>query len=77
MSIPQPRNQKELQSFLGLIIFYYKFIVNFAEICQPLYELKKAKNFEWADKSTNAFMELKHLISTSPILKPFLSLIHI
>ena len=33
--------------------------------------LKKAKNFEWADKSTNAFVKLKHFISTAPILKPF------
>src|SRR4030095_6194343 len=36
MDFPNPTNLKELQSFLGLVNYYRKFIVNFSRIVLPL-----------------------------------------
>ena len=36
---PEPRNYKDLQSFLGLAGYFYRFILNFAIIAQPLSDL--------------------------------------
>jgi len=38
---PMPKNQKELQSFLGLCYFYRKFIKNFSKTMEPLRTLLK------------------------------------
>ena len=44
MNFPQPRNVKEIQSYLGLTGFFRKFIKGFALVAKPLsvffYELK-------------------------------------
>ena len=36
---PEPKNVKELQTFLGLCNFYAKFVRHFAHIAVPLHEL--------------------------------------
>lgn len=39
---PQPRNEKELKSFLGMFGYYRKFVPNFAKLTKPLTsQLKK------------------------------------
>lgn len=38
---PQPQNSKQLQSFLGVVTYYDKFIKNRATILQLLYNLLK------------------------------------
>lgn len=43
---PIPKNLKEVQSFLGFANFYRKFIANYADLSQPLDELKK-KDVNW------------------------------
>ena len=43
---PEPRNTKELSSFLGLASYYRKFIRAFAEKAHPLTALTR-KNVEW------------------------------
>ena len=40
----RPVNIKELESFLGLANFYGRFVLNFAALCSPLYELKSRKD---------------------------------
>ena len=39
LDAPEPKNVQELQSFLGLLNFYAKFIPNLAAILHPLHEL--------------------------------------
>lgn len=41
---PQPKNLKQLQSFLGFINFYSKFTDKHAQTTQPLYNLLKKKH---------------------------------
>ena len=58
----KPTCIKELQSFLGLANFYRKFIPNFAQIAQPLYNLLKKDIPFHCDKSCqNSFESLKKL----------------
>ncbi|GFV46316.1 retrovirus-related Pol polyprotein from transposon opus [Trichonephila clavipes] len=44
-----PRNSKEVSKFLGMSQWYAKIIKNFADLCEPLYNLKrKLKKFLWS-----------------------------
>ena len=66
---PSPTNLKELQSFLGGVNYYGKFIENMASICKPLYRLLgKQVTWEWELKHQEAFEYLKLKLSSSPIL---------
>ena len=46
--IPEPKCVKELQSFIGGINYYARFIPNMADIAKPLYKLlEKETSWEW------------------------------
>ena len=77
---PIPTTKKQLQSFLGLTGYYRDFIPDFAKIAVPLTNKIKAQQpnqLVWDPKSDLAFNELKHLLTSAPILhlpdteKPF------
>ncbi|GFT66096.1 retrovirus-related Pol polyprotein from transposon 297 [Trichonephila clavipes] len=36
-----PKNNREVSEFLGMAGWYQKFIPNYADICEPIYRLKK------------------------------------
>ncbi|GFU85621.1 hypothetical protein TNCV_1719121 [Trichonephila clavipes] len=36
-----PKNSREVFKFLGMTQWYGKFIKNYADVCEPLYELKQ------------------------------------
>lgn len=66
---PKPKNVTELRSFLGLIGYYRKFLVNFGEVSAPLVELtKKDVRWVWDASRQTAFDALKELITTAPTL---------
>lgn len=76
---PRPTTVKEVQSFLGLVNYYRRFVKNFAGIAKPLYELtKKDAEFIWTENCENAFTKLKHTVMSPPVLthpdfsKPFI-----
>ncbi|GFX84978.1 retrovirus-related Pol polyprotein from transposon 297 [Trichonephila clavipes] len=65
-----PRNSKELSKFLVLTQWYEKFIKNYANICEPLYNLKrKLKKFCWSIEAQKAFDAVKAAITKAPVLK--------
>src|SRR3979490_1316185 len=68
---PIPHNVTEVRSFLGFINFYRQFVDGFSHIAKPLNNLTKA-NTQWSwtldGLEQAAFDELKHLITSTPIL---------
>ncbi|XP_064479044.1 uncharacterized protein K02A2.6-like [Ornithodoros turicata] len=61
---PEPTNKTELQSFLGLLAFYDRFIPNRASIARELYALlNKNCRSTWQECHRAAYANLKSLIS--------------
>lgn len=76
---PKPKTVVEVQSFLGLVNYYRRFVEKFSEIARPLYKLtKKDTQFDWDENCQKAFETLKHKVTSPPVLaypnfaKPFI-----
>ena len=70
MTWPTPRNVKEVRSFMGLAGYYRRFVERFSQISNPITHLqKKGVKFEWTSECEKAFKELKHRLTTAPILR--------
>ena len=55
---------------MGITIYCCEFIGGFSKIAYPINSLqKKGTKFEWNKKCEETFNKLKHLLTTSPILK--------
>ena len=75
---PAPTDVKGVQSFLGLVNYYRKFLPNIAKTVQPLTNLtKKHVTFRWTILEQAAFDQIKQCIASAPVLiipdyaKPF------
>jgi hypothetical protein len=73
-----PMTVFEIQSFLGLVGYYRRFIMNFSKIVKPITKLlKKGNKYVWSEACDEAFKHLNKLLITSPVLaqpdttKPF------
>ena len=73
---PTPVDLKELQSFLGLVSYYRRFISRFSILAEPLYKLyRKKKPFHWRQEQHLAMKERKHRLVNAPVLAyPYVSL---
>eukprot|EP00253_Pinus_taeda_P007729 PITA_07729 len=70
LTLPIPKTQTDVRSFLGHAGYYRRFIKNFSQIASPLFVLlTKNAEFKWTDDCEKAFDELKHQLSTAPILR--------
>jgi hypothetical protein len=68
----------QIRSFLGLAGYYHRFIPNFSKIDKPMTQLlEKEPKFKWSAQCEEAFLTLKKLLTTAPVLaqhdfeKPF------
>eukprot|EP00253_Pinus_taeda_P026227 PITA_26227 len=69
-TLPIPKTQTDVRSFLGHAGYYRRFINFFSKIASPLFVLlMKNAEFKWNDDCQKAFDELKHQLSTTPILR--------
>jgi ribonuclease HI len=67
---PQPQTKKQLESFLGTINFYRRFIKDFSAIARPLHDLrKKDAIWKWEGKQEIAFQKLKSVMLSAPVLR--------
>lgn len=67
-----PRSVKELRSFLGLCSYFRHFINRFADVAHPLTcLLRRDAPFHWTDECDASFRQLKHLLTSQPILRHF------
>ena len=68
-NLDPPTNVRGVRGFLGMCSYYRKFLPHFADIARPLTNLtKKQEKFKWSKECQNAFDELKHGLSTAPVL---------
>jgi len=68
---PQPKNAKELRSFLGLAGYYRRFVEGFSRIAAPLHDLTKTADgapFVWTALAQEAFERLKTALRVAPVL---------
>lgn len=69
-SRPNPRNPKEVLSFLQTCSWYRRFIPGFAQVSKPLSDLTKKKSiWKWNDETQKAYDKLKDLLTSAPILQ--------
>eukprot|EP00253_Pinus_taeda_P008815 PITA_08815 len=70
LTLPIPKTQTEVRSFLGHAGYYRIFIKDFSKIASPLFVLlTKNVEFKWTDDCGKAFDHLKHQLSIAPILR--------
>lgn len=68
-NLQRPKNLDELQSFLGKVNYYNKFINNFSSVAAPLNRLRRQNvPFRWTKECEDAFVQLKNAIISSPCL---------
>src|SRR5258708_23243362 len=66
---PQLTKVKDVQSFIGFMNFYQRFISNFSEIACPLHALtQKSKDWSWGAAKQQAFDVLKSTVTSAPML---------
>ena len=69
---PCPTSVAEVQSFLGMVTFYCKFVKNFSTKAAPLYELlKKGARFKWTKLEQQSFNSIKDDLAESKLLANF------
>ena len=71
LEMPFPRTLKGVQKFVGSLIYYHRFIENFATYAAPLYELTDAQLAagENVNQAKYAFEELKQKLVNAPLLR--------
>ena len=66
---PKKKNVSELQSFLGLLNYYTKFIPNLASLLHPLHSLLQHKKaWRWTKECKEVFRKDKEQLSSAPVL---------
>jgi hypothetical protein len=64
-----PTTTSEIQSFLGLVGYYRRFIKDFSKITKPMMKLlEKNKAFEWTAKCQASFEELRKCLTSALVL---------
>ena len=62
-----PRTTKEVQSLIGRVAAFNRFVFKVTNKCLPLFKTLK-KTFAWTEECETAFQELKHYLSNPPLL---------
>jgi hypothetical protein len=66
---PEPRNAKDVRSFLGHASFYRRLVPKYAERAKTLTELlRKDVQFKWEGQQQEAFEKLKEILCSDQVL---------
>ena len=64
VKIPTPENVKQLESFIGKLNYYGKFLPSFSTICAPLNRLHRQDvEWNWSAEWDQAFIQLKEMLT--------------
>ena len=70
-SMPAPKTEKEIRSFLGRINYIARFIAQLTTTCEPLFKLlRKDVKIKWTKDCQKAFDKIKEYLLNPPILVP-------
>jgi len=70
IAMNEPKDVKDLQSFLGLANYLSHFTPHLSTVAAPLRDLcKQDSDFRWGPEHTTAFKSLKKIISTQTVLR--------
>jgi hypothetical protein len=71
VNLPTPKSIKDVRSFLGHASFYRSLIKDFSIISMSLSNLLTKDNiFEWTEHCEEAFVKLKNLLTSAPVIQP-------
>jgi hypothetical protein len=66
---PEPKNVKQLRSFLGFTNFYRSFIPGYSKILQPLFALlKNDAKYTWSTNESQSFHSIKEAFTKPTVL---------
>jgi hypothetical protein len=69
MEWPVPKNSPEVRSFMGLAGYYRRFVEGFSKVSKTITTLQcKGVRYEWTKECDSAFIDLKRLLTSAPIL---------
>jgi hypothetical protein len=72
LNAPAPRNKKATLRFLGMVGWFRRSIPKLSIITKPLYALCKDNTpFIWGQEQQNAFLRLKEILTSPPLLHWF------
>ena len=71
VSINRPSDLKQLQSFLGLVGYFERFIQGFSEKIRHMQELKNCPAYAWSESCEKEFEAIKKELISAPVIKPF------
>jgi hypothetical protein len=63
-----PRNVSELQTFLGMMVYFSAYVPFYAWIAHPFFQLlKKGMKWEWTETHQEAFELCKQVLTNAPV----------
>jgi hypothetical protein len=68
---PVPKCKTDVQSFLGMVNVYRRFIQNCAHIASPLTQLTGNVDFLWSETTQSSFENLKRALGSAPVLRTY------
>ena len=72
--VPAPKNVSELQTYLGLLNYYHRFLPKASTVLAPLHELlRKEHVWRWGKRQQEAFEKSKELLLSRQVLVHFRS----
>ena len=69
LELERPKKLLQLQTFLGMVVYFLTFIPYYASICAPLFGLlRKHSRWKWGAEEEHAFQAAKDALRSSPVL---------
>ena len=69
IALERPKKLSQLQTFLGMVVYFSAFIPYYASICAPLFQLlRKGMRWHWGAEEEYAFESAKATLQSSPVL---------
>ena len=72
LNYERPKTTTEIKRFMGMCSWYRRFIKNFSSLVSPINDLlkgkKKGQPIKWTDTAEDAFVKVKELLVSAPIL---------